>query len=1080
MYNYAIGLDIGIASVGWAALALNENEEPCGILDLGVRTFESAEQQKTGESLAKPRRDARGMRRTIRRRRHRKERIRSLIISENIINEQQLEHLFDGKLEDIYALRVKALDEPVSAEQFARILIHVAQHRGFKSNRKDQSKDGEDGKLLKAVKDNKERTAQHRYRSVAEMMLKDELFSEHKRNKSNEHIADVDRKMIEDEVKLIFEAQRSFKMPFATENIEKRYTEILLSQRSYDEGPGKGSTYGGIKEPGKCTLEGENGELRASKACYSFELFNLWQNINHIRIICDGDERSLSDSEREELFKLAHKKADLTYKNLRKELKLGDGERFKYIRYSADKPVDECEKKEKFNYLVAYHKIKAAFDAVAKGRYELLPREHKNAIGEALTYGSERKIEDELKHLGLEDCDIKIAKTITLSSKRGHLSVLACEKLLPYLEKGMIYSDACEAAGYDFKGHAEKERTRLLKLSDEDTESITSPVVLRAVSQTVKVINAIIRKYGSPTYVNIELARDMSKSHDERNELTKAYKENRSKNEYIMERLRKEFGQESPSGEDLVKFKLYEEQNGLSAYSGKPMELSRLFKPGYAEVDHIIPYSISFDNSYNNKVLVLTQENREKGNRIPLEYLTGKAREDFIVRTKASVRNLKKQQKLLKKQLTESDISGFGERTLQDTRHISRFMYNFINDRLEFAPSVKGRKKRVTTVNGGVTAYLRKRWGIEKNRANGDKHHAADAVVIACTTNGFIKRISEYCKERETKRSVSPCIPYPWDNFRKELEARMGEDPEKLVEDLKLPFYLDTEISENVRPIFVSRMPMRKVRGEAHEATVRSPKAGDGFVVSRTELSKLKLKDGEIENYYKPENDPLLYDALCERLLQFDGDGKKAFEAPFYKPNADGSKGSIVKKVWTKEKKTITVPVHGGKGIANNGDMVRIDVFRVEGDGYYFVPIYVPDTLKPELPNKACTRGRLYSEWKEMKDEDFLFSLYKNDLVEVTSKSNLKLNNQLKGSSRPEKIEQSTAKLYFNSADISTASITGETHDSAYKCRSLGIKTLVSIEKYTVDVLGEYHKVGKEKRQGFNNKGNKKCRTEIL
>lgn len=271
MYNYAMGLDIGIASVGWAVLALDAQEKPCGIIDLGVRTFEKAEGDK-GKSLAQARREARGMRRNIRRRRHRKERIRSLIISENIINEQQLEHLFDGKLEDIYALRVKALDEPVSAEQFARILIHISQRRGFKSNRKDQSKTGKDGKLLKAVKDNKERTAQRRYRSVAEMMLKDELFSEHKRNKGNEHIADVDRKMIEDEVKLIFEAQRSFKMPFATEDIEKKYWDILSSQRSYDEGPGKGTTYGGLKEAGKCTLEGKNGELRASKACYSFEL----------------------------------------------------------------------------------------------------------------------------------------------------------------------------------------------------------------------------------------------------------------------------------------------------------------------------------------------------------------------------------------------------------------------------------------------------------------------------------------------------------------------------------------------------------------------------------------------------------------------------------------------------------------------------------------------------------------------------------------------------------------------------------------------------------------------------------------
>lgn len=76
MLRYTLGLDIGISSVGWAIIQNDMNGEPIKIEHLGVRIFESAEQSQTGASLAAPRREMRGQRRTIRRRRHRKARIK--------------------------------------------------------------------------------------------------------------------------------------------------------------------------------------------------------------------------------------------------------------------------------------------------------------------------------------------------------------------------------------------------------------------------------------------------------------------------------------------------------------------------------------------------------------------------------------------------------------------------------------------------------------------------------------------------------------------------------------------------------------------------------------------------------------------------------------------------------------------------------------------------------------------------------------------------------------------------------------------------------------------------------------------
>ena len=190
--RYGIGLDIGITSVGWAAVALDGEDSPRGILDMGVRIFDAAENPKNGSSLAAPRREKRSMRRRLRRHQHRNERIRNLFVSCGMLSQEELDALFDGVLEDVYALRVRALDKPVTAKEFARILLHLSQRRGFRSNRKN-GEANEDGKILEAVSANLQRMAEQGYRTVGEMLLKDPRFQDHKRNKGGEYLTTVSR-----------------------------------------------------------------------------------------------------------------------------------------------------------------------------------------------------------------------------------------------------------------------------------------------------------------------------------------------------------------------------------------------------------------------------------------------------------------------------------------------------------------------------------------------------------------------------------------------------------------------------------------------------------------------------------------------------------------------------------------------------------------------------------------------------------------------------------------------------------------------------------------------------------------------
>ena len=384
--------------------------------------------------------------------------------------------------------------------------------------------------------------------------------------------------------------------------------------------------------------------------------------------------------------------------------------------------------------------------------------------------------------------------------------------------------------------------------------------------------------------------------------------------------------------------------------------------------------------------------------------------------------------------------------------------------------------------------------GVKKIRADGDTHHAVDACVIACTTQGMVQKISEYSKYREkgykgirykeseyvdttgkmydinlSTGELVDRFPMPYPTFRKELEMLTSNDPARILRESPLPNYSG---DEELKPIFVSRMPKRKVTGAAHKDTIRSPRKIEGidYSVQKVALTSLKLdKTGEILNYYNPQDDALLYEALKQRLTAFGGDAKKAFEDPFYKPKSDGSRGPLVKKVKTIEKCTSSVSLDNGHAIADNGSMVRVDVFYVGGEGYYLVPIYEADTVKKILPNRAIVSNKSMSEWKVMNDDDFVFSLYPNDLIKVTSKKDISLSLCQKDSTLPERHVAKTEFLYYRSTDISSASIKVINHDKTYFIKSLGVKRLISIEKYSVDVLGNITKVGKEKRMGFRN-----------
>ena len=484
--KYIIGLDMGITSVGFATMMLNEKNEPCKILRMGSRIFDAAEHPKDGSSLAAPRRINRGMRRRLRRKRFRKEQIRRLIIERGIMSADDIDAIYSSQkdLTDIYAIRSESLDRMLNKEEFVRLLIHLSQRRGFKSNRKVDAQDNKSdaGKLLTAVNDNKALMVEKGYRTIGEMLFKDEKFSQYKRNKADDYANTFARAEYEEEIKAIFTAQEQFGNPYADDDLCDAYMSIYLSQRSFDDGPGKGSPYAGNqieKMIGDCTLE--QGEKRAAKASFSFEYFNLLTKVNSIKILSSDGKRELSESERQSIIKLAFAKKTITYASIRKALALDDGSRFNISYSDAKKTVDEIERKTKFTYLTAYHTFVKAYGSA----FAEWTNEKKNRLAYALTvYKNDDKIISYLKDNGFDGAEIETALTLPSFSKFGNLSEKALNKLIPYLEQGMLYHEACAAAGYNYKADDFDKRMYLPAHEKDAPElaEIKNPVVRRTIS----------------------------------------------------------------------------------------------------------------------------------------------------------------------------------------------------------------------------------------------------------------------------------------------------------------------------------------------------------------------------------------------------------------------------------------------------------------------------------------------------------------------------------------------------------------------------------------------------------------------
>lgn len=870
MSKIILGLDLGITSIGWALVNVDDNIKNNKIIDSGVRIFTIAEHPKDGKSLALPRREARGSRRTTKRKAQKLRAIRRLLLKNKIITQDELDSLFIGNKwqKDVWELRRDALYRELDNKELSRIMVHLAKHRGYFSNRKSEdivnndelvkNTDDKESKKEKeginfGIKNNLKILDTSKYLTIGEYISsKDEKQKEKKRNSKGNYQNTVARSMLVDEINIIFSKQKAFGNELVNDELLQTYKEIAFEQR-----PLKSIAH----MVGKCPFEKE--EDRASKSSYTFELFRALQKLKNLRIITLDGEVSLSKDEVNQAIYKA-KTAKFTYKTLKKLFSLEDV-LFKGLTYFDHKTGEVIKKDPESEELISftsYRKIQKNIQSTDNLYWQTIENNSDvlDAIAKILT--TEKNDKESIKQLKTIVENEKVCEAlVSLSfSQFGHLSNKALKKIIPELEKGFDYDVACKNVGYDFKAIFKGNKTKFLPpLSKLENLEMTNPVVKRAIAQMRLVYNAIARKYGELDAVHVEFTRDIKNSHDDRRKIEKAQGEFRDTKEKAREQAIDKLEKE-PNAKELLKFRLWEEQNGHSIYSGEYINPHMLADSYATEVDHILPYSRSLDDSLNNKVLCLTQENQDKGNKTPYEYIDSSKWDEFVGKIEG-LKNLKyaKKNRLTKTNFDENSEIAFKDRNKNDTSYISKFVKNYIESHIEFKESRM--KRHVFTMNGMLTSQLRYKWGVgDKNRDN-HLHHAEDAIILAFSTQSMVQSLSTVSAKREgfsfkkrEEKSKELRFVTPLDEFHKKVQ-------------------------ESLADIFVSHMPRRKVGGAAHKATVYSNKT----LSMKKENGKIDvLKGGSVTNNVKLKHGIALNDTMPRVDLFQNKKTKKYYLVPIY------------------------------------------------------------------------------------------------------------------------------------------------------------------------------------------------------
>ena len=1046
--KYILGLDIGIASVGYGLI----DKEKMEIIDAGVRLFKEGNK----DDNANGRRPKRGARRLKRRRKHRIERVKDLLSQYKLLTSEK-----PPKSTNPYAIRVKGLNERLTTDELVIALLHLAKRRGIHNVdviEDEKTSDNELSTKAQIQKNNKK--LEDKY--VAELQLErfnsGEVRGAQNRFRTSDFVKEAQK---------ILETQQQY-FDFDESFIDK-YIKLLSVRREYYEGPGEGSPYGWDGDivkwyeqlMGHCTYYPE--EFRSVKYTYTADLYNALNDLNNLTL--KRENMKLSYEEKwyliENVFKVRKKptlKQIIRALNdnslIEEELKEEDVSGYRITK----------TKKPEFTSFKLYHDVKPILNREQLDDEDLL-----DDIARILTiYQTPQDIVKKLQESEESLTENQLNKLSTLTGYTGthRLSV----KLMKNIMDDLWHTPDNQMAIFSKRKIRPKKYTFEGKKSiptDMVDDFILSPAVRRAFIQSIRVINAIIKKYGLPEDIVIELVRE-NNSDEKKKFLNDLQKRNEADNKKVREHLEKVDARNSRGL--FLKLLLHTNQEGKCMYSKESIPLQTLLdKPEDYEIDHIIPKSISFDDSRSNKVLVKRSENQAKGDRTPYQYMTSgdstidyNVFKQFVLSFSNDMLPKRKRNNLLEERdITRYDVQKeFINRNLVDTRYTTRELMGLLKAYFkENELDVK-----VKSINGTFTNHLRKLWRFKKDRDLGYKHHAEDALVIA--SSDFILESLKFFDKQEKLKEQNVSV-------EEEHKTRVGEaDDSELNEeiyDLKSKLINDVLYYDNYKYSHrVDKKPNRAFLNETIYSTRKNDNGEDIIIQKLTNIydekdTRLKKRfEEQPETFLMYKHDQKTFEKLSEIMKQY-SDAKNPLAAykkdrgeklTKYSKNGNGPEINSLKYEGTKlgqhfdlSKKYINPK---NKVVQLSLKPYRIDVYKDEGR-YKFVTIRFIN-LKEDKSSYYIEK-KLYNEKLKEKNitenREFIGTFHNNDLIEINGELF-----RLTGvyNDRQNKIE-------VNLIDISYVDFKemNNLKGSRQLAKTIG-KSITNIRKLNTDELGNVYK----------------------
>ncbi len=838
--DYVLGIDLGANSLGWAVVE-TACGEPAQVLRAGVRVFESAMDgnlvEGREESRNRARREARLHRRQLWRKARRLRKTFNLLQKVGLLpagpgitseDRQQIINTLDHSIRHSawfaskktsgqfpepdhvlpYIIRACALDEKIEPHLLGRALYQLAQRRGFLSNRRQiRSKANDDeGEVKKAIGDLRAAISSAGARTIGEYLAHSSPSERRIRTRWTA------RDMYQTEFDEIWNVQAKYQPELLTADRRKLLFRTIFHQRRLKFDP---------DAIGRCELE--RAERRAPAHLLLSQRFRLLDKVNNLLV----DEMPLAAAKRDTLVNGLETHGDLTFKAIRKLLGIPKAHQFNLER-GGDKSLPGNRTFAKF-----YHALGERWLAMS-------PEDRERLVEYVYAFEKLDKLEAAAKKKwSLDDDAARKLAAISLEPDYFSLSITAMRKLVPLLVQGIPFATARKQIYPD--SEKPKEPLGLLPPVAEFGE-IRNPAVTRSLTELRKVVNAIIRAYGKPAEIRIELARELKKPKWAREQATKRNRENQKARLDAAKRITAEIGIPRPSRNDIRKVLLADECGWHCPYTGRQISMRTLFSEPQFDVEHIIPFSRSLDDSFTNVTLCAIEENRNrKGNKTPFEAYSGDPTlyEQILGRVAGfsgdrGTRDAKLRRFKMTPPEVEALLGDFSSRQLNDTAHSARLAQRYLGQ-LYGGVIDAGGNRRVQATSGRATAYLRDEWklngilddgatsngGAIRKTRDDHRHHAVDAVAIALTDMASIKALSDAAQRApaERKRRFGS-VPAPWPDFVPSVRAQI----EKIV---------------------VSHRASKKVSGALHKDTNYSLKKLDenGAKSHRVFLIQLSEKD---------------------------------------------------------------------------------------------------------------------------------------------------------------------------------------------------------------------------------------------